>query len=86
MRNAPHPIMSDHRLTRFLTVVWLRLLRMAGRLLIGEAPYREDLNAFSRFVAAFILIRAARSIAARRLATPLSTCGIRAAGVPSRGE
>jgi hypothetical protein len=62
MRNAQHPNISDHRLTRFLTLVWLRVLRMAGRLLVGEAPYREDLNAFSRFVAAFILIRAARSI------------------------
>jgi hypothetical protein len=52
----------DDRLTRFLTVVWLRLLRMLGNLLIGEAPYRDELNAMSRFVASFILIRACRRL------------------------
>jgi hypothetical protein len=60
MRTNPRNI--DHRLTRFLTVVWLRLLRMLDRLLVGEAPYREDLNAMSRFVAAFILIRACKQL------------------------
>ena len=67
MRKAakPLPIISDHRLGRFLTVVWLRLMRMAGKLLLGEAPYREELNAISRFVAAFLIIRAARAIGAK---------------------
>jgi hypothetical protein len=58
MSIATEPHNIDRRLTRFLTVVWLRLLRMLGKLLVGEAPYREDLNAMSRFVAAFMLIRA----------------------------
>src|SRR5687767_9803113 len=53
----PEPIITDHRLTRFLTLVWLRLMRMAGRLMFGVAPFKDELNAFSRFVAAFILIR-----------------------------
>jgi hypothetical protein len=68
MRNPtkPPPPITDHRLARFLTLVWLRLLRMAGRLLVGEAPHREDLNAFSRFVASFLIIRAARSMGAAR--------------------
>ncbi|MGH6949891.1 MAG: hypothetical protein ACREH4_03405 [Vitreimonas sp.] len=58
MSIATEPHITDHRLTRFLTVVWLRLLRMLGNLLVGEAPYREELNAMSRFVADYILIRA----------------------------
>lgn len=60
MRTTPklEPIITDHRLTRFLTLVWLRLLRMAGRLMFGIAPFKDELNAFSRFLAAFILIRA----------------------------
>ena len=62
MSIATSPRNIDHRLTRFLTVVWLRLLRMLGRLLAGEAPCREDLNAMSRFVASFILIRACRQL------------------------
>ncbi|MGH6952448.1 MAG: hypothetical protein ACREH4_16410, partial [Vitreimonas sp.] len=62
MSIAREPHITDHRLTRFLTVVWLRLLRMLGNLIVGEAPYREDLNAMSRFVAAFILIRACKQL------------------------
>ncbi|MGH6951170.1 MAG: hypothetical protein ACREH4_09870, partial [Vitreimonas sp.] len=58
MSIAKEPRNIDRRLTRFLTVVWLRLLRMLGNLLVGEAPYREELNAMSRFVASFALIRA----------------------------
>lgn len=54
----PEPIITDHRLSSFLTLVWLRLMRMAGRLMFGVAPFKDELNAFSRFVAAFILIRA----------------------------
>ena len=58
MSIATEPLDIDHRLTRFLTVVWLRLMRMLGNLLTGEAPFHDELNAMSRFVAAFILLRA----------------------------
>ena len=62
MSIATNPLNIDHRLTRLLTVVWLRLLRMFAKLIIAEAPYREDLNAMSRFVASFILIRACQRL------------------------
>lgn len=62
MSIATNPLNIDRRLTRFLTVVWLRLLRMLAKLFTGEAPYREDLNAMSRFVASFILIRACQRL------------------------
>ncbi len=69
----PEPLITDHRLSRFLTVVWLRLLRMAGRLMFGVAPFKDELNAFSRFVAAFILIRAVRLAGDPRRAPPRRT-------------
>ncbi len=69
----PEPLITDHRLTRFLTLVWLRLLRMAGRLMFGVAPFKDELNAFSRFVAAFVLIRAVRLADSPRRAPPRRT-------------
>ena len=74
----PEPIITDHRLSRFLTLVWLRLMRMAGRLMFGSAPFKDELNAMSRFVAAFILIRAVdladdgRSAPARFIRRPVN--------------
>ena len=44
MSIATEPRNIDHRLTRFLTVVWLRLLRMLGALIVGEAPGTVELR------------------------------------------
>ncbi len=80
MSIATDPFSIDHRLTRFLTVVWLRLMRMLGNLLTGEAPYRDELNAMSRFLAAFILIRACRQLGPK---PPLTRRHERPANAPS---